>query len=193
VVQKRMRKQCRRATLASHLQCLIRSDDKHLPFPALPSSFQSCLVCTCRSAKSECLISLYCSHTLRFSLPPTATVLVLCCVLQEEEEEEEEEEQVLRSLPARVTTSIHGGDHQCHGVPGHREAEASQDGLRLLRVRRRGRVDAAGEQGGLLQDLVSSLSLSLYLSLYIYISHPPSLALLSCLLILQLVSGFQFL
>lgn len=73
-----MRKQCRRATLASHLQCLIRSDDKHLPFPALPSSFQSCLVCTCRSAKSERLISLYCSHTLRFSLPPTAIVLVLC-------------------------------------------------------------------------------------------------------------------
>jgi hypothetical protein len=28
------------------------------------------------------------------------------------QEEEEEEEQVLRSLPARVTTSIYGGDHQ---------------------------------------------------------------------------------
>jgi hypothetical protein len=80
------------------------------------------------------------------------------------EEGEAEEEQVLRSLPARVTTSIYGGDHQCHGVPGHRQAEASEDGLRLLRVRRRGRVDAAGEQGGLLQDLVSSLSLTLHIS-----------------------------
>ena len=49
----------------------------------------------------------------------------------------------------------HGGDHQRHGVPGHREAEASQDGLRLLRLRRRGRVDAQGEPGGLLQDPVS--------------------------------------
>ncbi|AQK41011.1 Peroxisomal (S)-2-hydroxy-acid oxidase GLO1 [Zea mays] len=45
-------------------------------------------------------------------LAPThchCTCVVLCCVLQEEEEEEE---QVLRSLPARVTTSIYGGDHQ---------------------------------------------------------------------------------
>ena len=53
--------------------------------------------------------------------------------------------------------SHHGGDHQRHGVPGHREAEASQDGLRLLRLRRRGRVDAQGEPGGLLQDPVSLL------------------------------------
>jgi hypothetical protein len=56
-----------------------------------------------------------------------------------------------------------GGDDKRHGVPGHREAEASQDGVRLLRLWRGGRVDSQGEQGGLLSDSVSLLS-ALHLS-----------------------------
>ena len=67
------------------------------------------------------------------------------------------------SYALSLTTMPTGGDHQCHGVPGHRQAEAPQDGVRLLRVGRRGRVDAAGEQGGLLQDPVRAPSPSLSL------------------------------
>lgn len=55
----------------------------------------------------------------------------------------------------RLAQREDGGDHQCHGVPGHREAEASEDDLRLLCIWGRGRVDSPGEQGGLRQDPVS--------------------------------------
>uniref|UniRef100_A0A453JHB0 Uncharacterized protein n=1 Tax=Aegilops tauschii subsp. strangulata TaxID=200361 RepID=A0A453JHB0_AEGTS len=58
----------------------------------------------------------------------------------------------LSSYPEDVQFRGNGDDHERVRVLETCQGEAPEDGVRLLRLRRRGSVEAQREQGGLLQD-----------------------------------------